>query len=82
MGQGINQETLLMSRLPHFEVGGSVHLIINNQVAFTAPPERGRGTPYCSDLAKIIAAPIVHVNGDVFEVKFTAIKLPLKIKLS
>ncbi|XP_046685688.1 probable 2-oxoglutarate dehydrogenase E1 component DHKTD1 homolog, mitochondrial isoform X1 [Homalodisca vitripennis] len=66
-GQGINQETLLMSRLPHFEVGGSVHLIVNNQVAFTTPSERSRGTPYCSDIAKLIAAPVVHVNGDVLE---------------
>lgn len=70
MGQGINQETLLLSRLPHFEVGGSVHLVVNNQVAFTTPPERGRGTPYSSDVAKIIAAPVVHVNGDVVEVDF------------
>lgn len=67
-GQGLNQETLLMSRLPHFEVGGSVHLVVNNQLAFTTPPERGRGTPYCTDVAKIIAAPVVHVNGDYPEV--------------
>ncbi|XP_054263427.1 2-oxoadipate dehydrogenase complex component E1 isoform X2 [Macrosteles quadrilineatus] len=65
VGQGINQETLFLGKIPHFEVGGSVHLIVNNQVAFTTPPERGRGTPYCSDIAKMIAAPVVHVNGNM-----------------
>lgn len=67
-GQGINQECLLMGQLPHFEVGGGVHLVVNNQLAFTTPPERGRGTLYCTDIAKLISAPVVHVNGDAPEV--------------
>lgn len=64
MGQGINQETVLMSSLPFYQVGGTVHLIVNNQIAFTTPPDGGRGTRYASDIAKIIAAPVIHVNGD------------------
>ncbi|KAH8278344.1 hypothetical protein KR018_000038 [Drosophila ironensis] len=63
-GQGINQECLNMAYVPHFEVGGSLHLIVNNQVGFTTPGERGRSTAYTSDLAKSIQAPVFHVNGD------------------
>ena len=68
MGQGVSQESLLLSSLPHFNVGGSVHLIINNQVGFTTPPEYGRGTRYPSDIAKIVSAPVIHVNGEYPEV--------------
>lgn len=57
-----------MGKLPHFEIGGSMHLIVNNQLGFTTPPDRGRGTLYCSDIAKLISAPVVHVNGDFPEV--------------
>ncbi|KAH8407072.1 hypothetical protein KR222_005684 [Zaprionus bogoriensis] len=63
-GQGVNQECLNMAYVPHFEVGGSLHLIVNNQVGFTTPAERGRSTAYASDLAKSIQAPVFHVNGD------------------
>ncbi|XP_053694938.1 probable 2-oxoglutarate dehydrogenase E1 component DHKTD1 homolog, mitochondrial [Sabethes cyaneus] len=63
-GQGINQECLMMASVPHFDVGGSIHMIVNNQVGFTTPGDRGRGTPYSSDLAKSIMAPVIHVNGD------------------
>ncbi|XP_055587135.1 probable 2-oxoglutarate dehydrogenase E1 component DHKTD1 homolog, mitochondrial [Uranotaenia lowii] len=63
-GQGINQECLMMADVPHFDVGGSIHMIVNNQVGFTTPGERGRGSRYSSDLAKSIMAPVIHVNGD------------------
>ncbi|XP_049533346.1 probable 2-oxoglutarate dehydrogenase E1 component DHKTD1 homolog, mitochondrial [Anopheles darlingi] len=63
-GQGINQECLMMAEVPHFEVEGTIHLIVNNQVGFTTPADRGRSTRYVSDLAKSIMAPIVHVNAD------------------
>lgn len=63
-GQGVNQETLSLSGIPHFNVGGSIHLVVNNQLGFTTPPDRGRSTPYPTDLAKMISAPVFHVNGD------------------
>ncbi|KAF4523201.1 hypothetical protein B566_EDAN002460 [Ephemera danica] len=63
-GQGVNQETLNLSKVPHFEVGGSVHLIVNNQLGFTTPGVRGRSSHYCSDLAKMISVPIIHVSGN------------------
>lgn len=54
----------MMAYVPHFEVGGTIHMIINNQVGFTTPGDRGRSTRYCTDLAKCINAPVFHVNGD------------------
>ncbi|KAL1500758.1 hypothetical protein ABEB36_006204 [Hypothenemus hampei] len=63
-GQGVNQECFEFSGIPHFEIGGTIHLIVNNQLGFTTPGKLGRSSRYCSDLAKIIAAPVVHVNGD------------------
>ncbi|XP_047517650.1 probable 2-oxoglutarate dehydrogenase E1 component DHKTD1 homolog, mitochondrial isoform X1 [Pieris napi] len=63
-GQGINQEMLMMSQVPHFHVGGSVHVVVNNQIGFTLPAERGRSSKYVTDLAKAISVPVIHVNGD------------------
>lgn len=66
-GQGVVYETLGFSDLPCFGVGGTVHLIINNQIGFTTDPRFSRSTPYPSDLAKAIDAPIFHVNGENIE---------------
>lgn len=63
-GQGVNQETLMLSQAPHFNVGGSLHIVVNNQVGFTLPALRGRSCRYVTDLAKAIYAPVIHVNGD------------------
>uniref|UniRef100_A0A1L8E1X1 Putative 2-oxoglutarate dehydrogenase e1 subunit n=1 Tax=Nyssomyia neivai TaxID=330878 RepID=A0A1L8E1X1_9DIPT len=63
-GQGINQECLFMTGTPHFDIGGTIHMIVNNQVGFTTPSDRGKCSQYCSDLAKSIDAPIFHVNVD------------------
>lgn len=63
-GQGIVYETIQMSRVPDFAVGGTIHVIVNNQVGFTTDPRNGRSTMYSSDLGKAFNIPIFHCNGD------------------
>ncbi|MAW60050.1 MAG: multifunctional oxoglutarate decarboxylase/oxoglutarate dehydrogenase thiamine pyrophosphate-binding subunit/dihydrolipoyllysine-residue succinyltransferase subunit [Planctomycetes bacterium] len=63
-GQGVVAETLQMSALRGYETGGTIHLIVNNQIGFTAGPQDLHSAYYCSDLAKMVQAPILHANGD------------------
>ena len=64
-GQGVVMETLQLSQARAFFTGGSVHVIVNNQVGFTtSDPHDARSTMYCSDVAKMLETPIFHVNGD------------------
>ncbi len=66
-GQGVVYETMGLHNLPNYGTGGTIHLIVNNQIGFTTDPRFSRSTPYPSDIAKVIDAPIFHVNGDNVE---------------
>ena len=63
-GEGIVQETLNLSELEGYRTGGTLHVVINNQVGFTTEPQQGRSTTYATDIAKMLQIPIFHVNGE------------------
>src|SRR2546426_6331946 len=76
-GQGVVAETFNLARLRGYTTGGTIHLILNNQIGFTTDPREGRSTDYSSDLAKGFDAPIVHVNADDPEACLAAVRLAM-----
>ncbi len=79
-GQGIVYETIQMSKLEGYSSGGTIHFVINNQVGFTTDFEDARSSIYCTDVAKIIDAPVIHVNGDRPESVDIALKVAVEYR--
>ena len=80
IAQGVVSESLQLSELPGYTVGGSIHIVIDNQVGFTTGSESARSTRYCTDVVKQISAPVIHVNGDDVESCIRATNFALRFR--
>jgi 2-oxoglutarate dehydrogenase E1 component len=80
IGEGIVQETLNLSGLTAYHVGGTVHVVVNNQIGFTTPAEESRSTTYCTDIAKMLQSPIFHVNGEDPEAVAQVVQLAMEFR--
>jgi 2-oxoglutarate dehydrogenase E1 component len=79
-GEGVIQETLNLSQLDAYTTGGSIHIVVNNQIGFTTPPQQGRSTTYATDVAKMLQIPIFHVNGEDPEAVAQVVRLAMDFR--
>jgi 2-oxoglutarate dehydrogenase E1 component len=79
-GEGVVQETLNLSKLAGYEAGGTVHVIVNNQIGFTALPSEGRSTTYATDVGRMLQSPIFHVNGEDPEAVGQVVRMALDFR--
>lgn len=80
IGQGVNAELLQLSKLPGFDVGGTVHIVINNQIGFTTDPVEARSSRYCTGLWRAADSMILHVNGDDVDACVNAVRLAMRFR--
>jgi 2-oxoglutarate dehydrogenase E1 component len=79
-GQGVVMETLNLASLKGYRVGGTIHIVVNNQIGFTTSPESGRSTVYSTDIARMIQAPIFHINGDDPDAAYRTLLLAIEYR--
>lgn len=79
-GQGVVYESLQLMNLPSYSVGGTLHLVVNNQIGYTTLPKEGRSTRYCTDIAKTFGCPVFHINAEHPESCLFAAKLAVEIR--
>ena len=79
-GEGVVAETLTLAQLPAYQTGGTMHIVVNNQVGFTTSPKEARPTRYATDIARVIECPVLHVNGDDPEAAIHATTIALEYR--